>query len=258
VWFHPHGIANSLSLARVKERHRVTYDSSGANAFLVHKANGTVCHFTQSTGGLYYYDAAGDHDLTVLVTTVADNQNNYTNKAYSCTLLARCLQRVIGQPSTKDLIRMMDNGTIQGCPLNWYDVAAADDLFGLDVGSLKGKTTWQAPHKVPETLITIPSSVLEQYQEVTLSVDVMFVNKLPIFITISHHLRFGTAELLSNCRPSTFASCVQHVTAMYKQHGFVVKTILANGKFEPIRGPLAKMHIGLNCASKGEHVPVIE
>ncbi len=42
VWFHPKGIANILSLARVKEQHRVTYDSEGSNEFLVHKTDGTV------------------------------------------------------------------------------------------------------------------------------------------------------------------------------------------------------------------------
>jgi len=51
---------------------------------------------------------------------------------------------------------------------------------------------------------------------------------------------------------------MQHVTTIYRQHGFTVRTILANGEFEPIWGPLAKIHVGLNCASEGEHVPVIE
>jgi len=155
-------------------------------------------------------------------------------------------------------MQMMDSGAIQGCPLNWYDVTAMEDLFGPDVGCLKGKTTWQAPHRVPETLVAIPSSVLEQYQEVTLSVDVMFVNRLLIFITMSHHLRFGTAKLVSNQQPSTFTRCMQHVATVYQQCGFAMKMVLANGEFEPVHDPLAEMHIGLNCTSKGEHVPVIE
>jgi hypothetical protein len=43
VWYHPNGIANILSLKRVKTRgHRVTYDSSKANEFHVQKADGTT------------------------------------------------------------------------------------------------------------------------------------------------------------------------------------------------------------------------
>jgi hypothetical protein len=42
VWYHPNGIANILSLARVKEKHRVTFDSADKNQFVVHKKDGTT------------------------------------------------------------------------------------------------------------------------------------------------------------------------------------------------------------------------
>ena len=35
VWFHNNGIANILSLANVKNRQKVTYDSSDGNQFVV-------------------------------------------------------------------------------------------------------------------------------------------------------------------------------------------------------------------------------
>ena len=38
VWYHPNGIANILSLAKTKERYRVTNNSGEQNAFIVHKA----------------------------------------------------------------------------------------------------------------------------------------------------------------------------------------------------------------------------
>ncbi len=97
-------------------------------------------------------------------------------------------------------------------------MAAAEDIFGLDVGSLKGKTVWQLPHKVPTTIIAVPILVLKQHWEVTLSIDVMFVNRAPMFITISHHLRFGMAKFILNCQPSTFIStcnmCLQYTGSM--------------------------------------------
>ena len=49
VWYHPNGIANILSVARVKEHgYRVTFDSDNGNAFHVHKPDGTVRIFSQS------------------------------------------------------------------------------------------------------------------------------------------------------------------------------------------------------------------
>jgi hypothetical protein len=57
VWYHPGGIANILSLKRVKNRgYRVTFDSSKANESHVHKSDGTVRVFKESPRGLYYSD----------------------------------------------------------------------------------------------------------------------------------------------------------------------------------------------------------
>jgi hypothetical protein len=49
VWYNPNGIANILSLPRVKERgFRVTFDSKNGNKFHMHKPNGTKRVFQQS------------------------------------------------------------------------------------------------------------------------------------------------------------------------------------------------------------------
>ena len=48
VWFHPGGIANILSLARVKEKNRVTFDSLKGNQFVVHKGDGSYQVFVES------------------------------------------------------------------------------------------------------------------------------------------------------------------------------------------------------------------
>lgn len=42
VWYHPDGIANVLSLSKVKKRFRVTYDSENGNCFTIHKKDGTI------------------------------------------------------------------------------------------------------------------------------------------------------------------------------------------------------------------------
>lgn len=57
VWYHPGGIANILSLSRVKNRgHRVIYDSHDGNEFRVSRKNGTTRVFKESSRGLYFMD----------------------------------------------------------------------------------------------------------------------------------------------------------------------------------------------------------
>ena len=48
VWYFPEGIANILSLSRVKERFRVTFDSAVDNCFQVHKTDGNVLIFKEA------------------------------------------------------------------------------------------------------------------------------------------------------------------------------------------------------------------
>jgi hypothetical protein len=53
VWFDPKGIANILSLLNVKNKYRVTFDSSIDDTFYVHKSDGSTRKFValQSGGG---------------------------------------------------------------------------------------------------------------------------------------------------------------------------------------------------------------
>ena len=69
VWYDPNAIANILSLKRVKEEHRVTYDSVEENAFVVHKEDGANVKFRQSPKGLYYCDMEKEPGV-LLVNTV--------------------------------------------------------------------------------------------------------------------------------------------------------------------------------------------
>ena len=107
VWFHPDGIANILSLTRVKTKYWITFDSDENNEFIVHKPDGSTRNFKESSHGLYYHDTSMEvtevaETGTALVTTVANNASNYTHADYTCALLARKTQQIIGQLSTWD------------------------------------------------------------------------------------------------------------------------------------------------------------
>jgi len=54
VWYYPEGIANILSLHKVQEKYKVTYDSSTMAGFVVHKSDGTKRVFKPSRKGLFF------------------------------------------------------------------------------------------------------------------------------------------------------------------------------------------------------------
>jgi hypothetical protein len=53
---------------------------------------------------------------------------------------AQELTQLFGYPSSKDLITPIKNGSIINCPILVHDVARAVDIYGTDIGLLKGKT----------------------------------------------------------------------------------------------------------------------
>ena len=57
MWLYREGIANILSLSRVKDKFRVTFDSALDNAFHVHKPEKTIV-FQEAIRRLYYFDTA--------------------------------------------------------------------------------------------------------------------------------------------------------------------------------------------------------
>jgi hypothetical protein len=172
VWYHKNGIANILSLSQVcKKGYKVTFSSDCDNRFTVEKHDGTIKMFKQSPQGLYYLDtASAKNDELIFITTVDDKASKYTNKDYSHAYLACRLQRIIGRPSTWHMLHIIDNNLLPNCPVSRSDVIRAEDIFGPDVGSLKGKTVRHTPKQVKINDYEIPSHILENYRDVTIGV----------------------------------------------------------------------------------------
>lgn len=117
VWYCPNGIANTLSMAKIRERCRVTFDSRSGNKFLVHKGDGTVQSFRQAKRGLYYLDTAAEVASSFL-STVAENKAKCNEQDYSCAVLARRIQKSIGRPSFKTFLRILEKKCLKNCPIN--------------------------------------------------------------------------------------------------------------------------------------------
>jgi len=138
VWLHKNGIANILSLENVKNKHKVTYDSSNRNQFVVHNQDGSTCIFKKSSFGLYYLNIG--KEAVALVNMVEDKKSKYTVNAYKRATIARELQRTIGRPITRDFINIIEANLLQNCPVTKQHIMIAEDIFGPDIGELKGKT----------------------------------------------------------------------------------------------------------------------
>ena len=147
---------------------------------------------------------------------------------------------------------------INNCPVTVEDVMRSERINGPIVQALKGKTVRTKPSPVVTDYMEVPHAIFEENRNVTLSVDVMFVNHIPFLTSISRHLKFITAETLHNRTTSQLVKCVINVKALYPKRGFNLSTALMDGEFVPTRTALLKMGVSLNIASASEHVPEIK
>ena len=157
---------------------------------------------------------------TVLVTTVADNANSFSNADYSQAMLARKIQKIIGRPTTRAFIYFIENNLLPNCPVNCRDVLRAEQIFGPDIGSLKGKTVRRQPPRVEVAEVTLPPTIQQHYQDVTLGCDIMYVNKVPFLMSISRHIRFGTAQHIKNQQGTMIFNGIRAIQQIYLQRGF--------------------------------------
>jgi hypothetical protein len=165
---------------------------------------------------------------------------------------------MIGYPSTRDFLKLVDNNLIPNCPIGRADILATEAILGPNVNSLKGKTVRHGELHVKSDISPIPRDILSLYREVTLCVDIMHMNRIPFLITISRNIKFATIELLANRQEDTIAKCITNIMRLYGSRGFLVNMTHADGEFEVLRGGLSDAGSSLNVCSNAEHVPKIE
>ena len=134
------------------------------------------------------------------------------------------------------------------------DIDVACTLLGPTLGSLKGKIVRHPNPHVPKGTVGIPISIMTHHQQVTIAIDIMFINAIPFFITISRNLHFGTVKVLPNQQEATIKNKLRAVIHLYEQRRFRVTAIMADPEFEPLRATFPQ----LNTCGADEHVPEIK
>jgi hypothetical protein len=189
---------------------------------------------------------------------VADMKDKYTAHAYKQAVVAHRLPDMIGRPSTRDFIKIMEGGMLRNCPISRANIAAAEDIFGPYMGSLKGKTVRRKNMHIPSLVVDVPYYIIKVHKDVTLCFDIMFVDKIAFLVTLPRNIQFGTNKCLLSRKVEVVGKALVSVLKFYHQCGFRAKECHEDGEFGPLRAALADAHAGLNVMAQDEHVPEVE
>ena len=171
------------------------------------------------------------------------------------------MQQMAGHPSDDTLIYAAVINSIMGCPITREDVLMALKYLGKSGYAVAGKTTRTQPDEVVpnEALVELPLTILNYYKDVVLSIDILFVNRIPFIATISRNIHYGTIAPLPNMKIETLEREIEWVMRGYSTRGFSmsVKTILVDLQFKAIKDR-NNLPVRTSVCSRDEHIPEIE
>jgi hypothetical protein len=195
----------------------------------------------------------------MVVATVRENTMGFTQRQFEKAKQARQLCHIVGCPTTTNFKHILRQNIIKNCPVTPEDVNIAEKIFGGDIGTLKGKSTRRRPTPVTEDLMEIPPELLDQHQDLTYCMDLMYVNGMPMMTGIDRSIRFRGLVPMTSRVASELYRALDVILRAYNRRGYRIKTINCDGEFCTMMDEVNdELHIDMNYASRGEHVPEAE
>ena len=212
VYYSENSSANILSFAsQVNAGAEINYDRL-SDVFTLKRANGSnVYVFSRknvvgSEGRFYVCDLRTmmmQHNERAMAQTVAENISKFTKREVGQPREAREILARMSFPSVPDAIDMANS-----CKnLARRDFQIADAIWGKDASSMRGKTKKRSS---PVADITVKPVIVQQQQ--VLSIDIMFIEKIPFLIGVATPLDLTIVTSLISLdlnRPSRAAEAVR-------------------------------------------------
>lgn len=257
VYFHPQASANILSFHNLvsKFKEKVWFNSK-RNAFFVRIPSGDVKAFWPLGK---HYALRVDHienGRAFPIDTVTENKKGYTPRELEDGEKAADLYEILGRPSYKEYIKMVNTGRIINCPITAKDIVRAVKIWGPDLGTIKGKMT----RKTPEHIENVEIKGVFTDKEVILCVDICFISGLPFIVSISRRLCLLVTVYLPERDRKTVLKAIGEIKAIYGRYHVSIKAIFCDGEgaVSSLRHFFEASGIKVETASKNEHVPEVE
>ena len=103
------------------------------------------------------------------------------------------------------------------------------------------------------------SEIIKEHEDVTLSIDFMYVNNINFVVSTYWGIRFIMAEYVNDRSKGKLMVSIKIIMNIYYNCTFKVATLLMDTEFDPIRYDIGVTEgTKLNTESNKEHVPDIE
>ena len=125
-----------------------------------------------------------------------------------------------------------------------------------DVGHLKGSTVRKSPDVIINTKIKIPRELVHQCNDMTLFIDLFFVNGLLMLMSINSPIRNCNLVSIKSRSKENIYKGLDVILRDYNRADYYITRIRGDHEFGPLLEDIEdKLDIELDIVAQGEHVP---
>ena len=139
---------------------------------------------------MYYYDPKENNSDNILLNTVEENLMGYMQVEIDIAKIAKKAYHKLGAPGMRNFQYLINGNMINNCPIMHHDVDNMIKIWGKDVAALKGKSSRRTPRKVVEEIFEVPAELKEKVTNITLCVDIMYIEGETFLTGIGLPIRF--------------------------------------------------------------------
>ena len=259
------GMTNIIGLSQMRKKYRVTYDSQKEPAFYIHMKN-KIIKFPETEEGLYAIEMntkaiKKNKDEKNMAITTKEIERLYTKNQKMRAMKARNLHHSLGSPSIFDLKAIITQNLIQDNPVTIEDVDLATQIFGPDIGCIKGKSIRKKPSIARNNLIELPYELQNRTFKVIMYIDIITINTCKFITTITSELNYRTIHYIKTSNAEELTKGIMEAMTLYKNTPFIITEIHCDNEFKKsIR--LVKNNLDQNLipnfCNPQEHVPTAE
>jgi len=220
-------VGNILSFGKVvDEANMVCFDRENDAFYVQMNKNDNIFKFVRNIGNIYTTNSRDESDgshVQALINTVKDNIANYTKREVERAKLAREYQRKLGY-SAGQLVKLLNSGKIRNAEISPHDVVRSINIWGKDLGQLKGKTTAKKSKAVNF------EPVLQVRRDQVMDMDLMFVEDLKYLISVFSPLDYTAVKRLRSKGKYELWSAINRCRAHVERAGMKVHTARCDGE----------------------------
>lgn len=197
---------------------------------------------------------------TAMIATVRGNMTSLTKRELEGAHKARTALARMGFPSVTRAIEIVNTG--RNFDITGHDFKVAEQIWGPNLASIKGKTKLKVVRAADQTI----SGLVAQVDQI-LSIDIMFVEKVPLLIGVAHPLDLTLVTHMRSFDQTKISRGVEVVErgirefiSILKSRNFSVPLLMCDGEgaVSALKDELGRLGVELDISGAGGHVQRVE